>query len=321
MNDTVELNSSSLDLFRAAPHVRLHRGRTMVIKVGGAALTRPSSLERFARQIATVEALGAQVVVVHGGGAQTDVLQRMLGDEPHMVDGRRVTTPEGLRALSMATAGELNGAIVAALAGAGAPAVGVSGASAGLLVADRRPPVPTSEGMIDFGEVGDVRAVDPAPLRALLAAGHTPVVSPPASDGAGGLLNVNAEATQFDWRHDERAAKLVLLTGAPGVLEDPSDPATLCSALTLAELDELERGGAFEGGMRVKGAACRMALEGRVERVHVVSGDDPDALLRELYTNHGAGTLITLQAETAPPASEVTLTPQSPKPDVQEVQA
>ena len=173
MTDSVESNSPALDLFRAAPHVRLHQGRTMVIKVGGAALTRAASLERFARQVSVVQALGARVVVVHGGGTQTDELQRMFGEEPRMVDGRRVTSPTALRALSMATAGELNGAIVSALAGMGVPAVGVSGASAGLLVAERRPPVPTSEGMVDFGEVGDLRKVDPTPLRALLEAGRT----------------------------------------------------------------------------------------------------------------------------------------------------
>lgn len=306
MNDTVESNSPALDLFRAAPHVRLQHGRIMVIKVGGAALTRAASLERFARQVSVVQALGAHVVVVHGGGKQTDVLQRMLGDEPRMVDGRRVTTPQGLRALSMATAGELNGAIVAALDGMGAPAVGVSGASAGLLVAERRPPVATSEGVVDFGEVGDVRTVDPAPLLALLEAGKTPVVSPPASDGAGGLLNVNADLAAASLAVALGAAKLVMLTGARGVLEDPSDPSTLFSALTLAELGDLERRGAFEGGMRVKATACRMALEGGVERVHVVSGDEPDALLRELYTNHGAGTLITLEQEMAPAPASLT---------------
>lgn len=303
MTDSVEHSSPALDLFRAAPHVRLHQGRIMVIKVGGAALARPAALERFARQVSVVQALGARVVVVHGGGAQTDKLQRMFGEEPRMVDGRRVTSPTALRALSMATAGELNGAIVSALVGMGAPAVGVSGASAGLLVAERRPPVPTSEGVVDFGEVGDVCSVNPEALLALLDAGHTPVVSPPAGDGSGGLLNVNADLAAAALAVGLKAAKLLMLTGAPGVLEDPKDPATLFSALTLDELNELDHKGSFEGGMRVKAVACRTALNGGVERVHVVSGDDRDALLRELYSNHGAGTLITLRPETAPAAS------------------
>jgi len=288
------------DLFRAAPHVRLHRGKRMVLKAGGGTLGKPAAVRQFARQVAVVHALGARVVVVHGGGPQTDALQRMLGDEPRMVDGRRVTTASAMRALRMATAGELNGEVVAALGAEGAPAIGVSGASAGLLVAVRRPPLATSEGLVDFGEVGDVRSVDPAPLLALLEAGLVPVVCPPAGDGRGGFLNVNADLAAASLAVALEAAKLVLLTGAPGVLAHPSDPTSLLSALSLAELDALEEAGALRGGMRVKAAAIRAALYGGVGRVHVVSGNDPEALLRELYTNHGAGTLITREPEVAP---------------------
>lgn len=307
------------DLFRAAPHIRLHRGATMVIKVGGGVLARPGPLRNLARQVATVQALGARVVVVHGGGPQTDALQRTLGEEPRMVDGRRVTTPTAMRALRMATAGELNGALVAALGAEGAPAIGVSGASAGLLVAKRRPPMKTTEGEVDFGMVGDVSEVDPRPLLALVDDGFVPVVCPPAGDGEGGFLNVNADLTASSIAVALGAAKLVLMTGAPGILANPSDPHSLLSALSLTELDALEQSGALEKGMRVKSAAIRSALSGGVGRVHVVSGTDPEALLRELYTNHGAGTLVTREAQVAPsdvpPAAEkhVVLDPALPK--------
>ena len=296
------------DLFRAAPHIRLHRGSTMVIKVGGGVLARPAPLRNLARQVATIQALGARVVVVHGGGPQTDALQRTLGEEPRMVDGRRVTTKIAMRALRMATAGELNGALVAALGAEDAPAIGVSGASAGLLVAERRPPMTTTEGEVDFGLVGDVREVDPQPLVALVDDGYVPVVCPPAGDGQGGFLNVNADVTAAEIAVALGAAKLILVTGAPGVLANPKDPHSLLSALSLTELDALEQSGALEKGMRVKSAAIRSALNGGVGRVHVVSGTDPEALLRELYTNHGAGTLVTREAQVAPtdvpPAAE-----------------
>jgi acetylglutamate kinase len=291
------------DLFRAAPHVRLHRGRTMVIKVGGGSLAGRAALERFARQIGVVHAFGARVVVVHGAGPQIDAVQRAFGETPRMVDGRRVTGPGAIRALRMVAAGELNSELVAALGAEDVPAVGVSGSSAGLLVARRRPPVETSEGVVDFGHVGDLVQVDPKPLLALLDAGFLPVVAPPAGDGKGGFLNVNADVTAAALAGALAAAKLVLLTGAPGVLRDPDDPRSLLSALSLAELDALEAGGAFRGGMKVKAAAIRQALEAGVERVHVVSGSDPDALLRELYTNHGAGTLVTRLSE-EPPAED-----------------
>jgi acetylglutamate kinase len=288
------------DLFKAAPHVRLHRGKTFVIKAGGGTIAKAAAMRQLAKQVAVVHALGARVVVVHGGGPQTDALQRMLGDEPRMVDGRRVTTAAAMRALRMATAGELNGELVAALVAEGAPAVGVSGASAGLLVAKRRPPTRTSEGVVDFGEVGDLQSVDPKPLLALVDAGFIPVVCPPAGDGGGNFLNVNADLTAAALSVALGAAKLVMLTGAPGVLSNPSDPGSLLSALSLAELDSLEESGALRGGMRVKAAAIRAALYGGVGRVHIVSGSDGQALLQELYTTQGAGTLVTREPEKAP---------------------
>jgi acetylglutamate kinase len=126
------------------------------------------------------------------------------------------------------------------------------------------------------------------------------VVCPPAGDGAGGFLNVNADLTAAALAVALGAAKLVMLTGAPGILSNPNDPASLLSALSLAELDSLEEAGALKGGMRVKSAAIRAALYGGVGRVHVVSGGDEHSLLQELYTNKGAGTLVTREPERAP---------------------
>jgi acetylglutamate kinase len=291
-------NPTTLDLFQTAPHVRLHRGRTMVVKIGGEPLARAGGTERFARQLSVVQALGSRVVVVHGGGPQTDELQRILGDEPKKVDGRRVTNRTAMRALRMATAGELHGDVVAALSAAGALAVGVSGAS--VVAAVRRPPIETSAGLVDLGEVGDVASIDPAPFQALLEAGRMPVISPPAGDGRGGFLNVNADLLAAALASALRAAKLVFVTGAPGILANPSDRSTLLSALSLRELDGLDAEGVLAAGMNVKAAAIRAALDGGVERVHIVSGHEPDAILRELYTNHGSGTLVTRETQRAP---------------------
>jgi acetylglutamate kinase len=286
-----------IDLVRAAPHIALHRGQTFVIKLGGEPLAQRVQRRALAQQIAAIHALGSRVVLVHGGGPQTDSLQRSLGEEPRLIGGKRVTTPLALRALCMATAGELHGQLLADLAAAGVPAAGLAGASAGLLVAKKRPPVETEQGPVDFGAVGDLTAVDPVPLRALLEAGRLPVVSPPASDGAGSLLNVNADFMAAALAVALQAAKLVLVTGAPGILTDPTDRASLVSALALAELDALESAGKIRGGMLAKATAIRRALAGGVPRVHVVSGVDPRALLVELYTNHGAGTLVTRERE------------------------
>ncbi|NOT30397.1 MAG: acetylglutamate kinase [Planctomycetes bacterium] len=291
-----------IDLVRAAPHIAFHRGKTFVIKLGGEPLAQRVQRRALAQQIAAIHALGSRLVLVHGGGPQTDSVQRFLGEEPRLIGGKRVTTPLALRALCMATAGELHGQLLADLAAAGVPAAGVAGASAGLLVARKRPPVETEQGTVDFGAVGDLVAIDVGPLRALLEAGRVPVISPPAGDGLGGLLNVNADFMAAGIAAALGAAKLVLVTGAPGILTDPADPGSLVSALSLAELAALEAAGKVRGGMLAKATAIRRAIEGGVGRVHVVSGFAPAALLIELYTNHGAGTLVTAMREDAPPA-------------------
>ncbi|MEX1026279.1 MAG: acetylglutamate kinase [Planctomycetota bacterium] len=286
-----------IDLLRAAPHVALHRGRTFVVKVGGACLLKPAGRAALARSLATIHALGSRLVVVHGGGPQTDELSTRLGETPRFVGGRRITSATGLRALAMATAGKLHGELLAALAAEVAAAVGVARASASLIVARPRPPVTVDGEVIDFGRVGDVVSVDPAPLVALLDAGRIPVVSPPVGDGSGALLNVNADVLAAELAIALSAAKLLSVTDAPGVLADRSDPDSLLSVCTLTQLERLGADGALEGGMRVKAETLAHALRGGVARVHVVSGVDPAALVTELYTNQGAGTLVTIEAE------------------------
>jgi acetylglutamate kinase len=297
------------ELFKAAPYVRMHKGRVFVIKAGGGTIAKPGLVKQLAQQIAVIHAFGARVVVVHGGGPQTDQLQRLLGEEPRMIDGRRVTTPLALRAMRLATAGELNGDLSAALLEQDTPAIGLVAGACGVLVARRRAPMKTSQGVIDFGEVGDLTTVDVAPIVALLEMGKVPVIAPVASDGAGGFLNINADLAAAALAGALGAAKLVLVTSAPGILRSVTDPGSLVSALSLAELTDLEGSGAFEGGMRVKAQAIRAALDRGVLRVHVVSGLDPEALLVELYTTHGSGTLVTREPERAPdPAAKLSAT-------------
>jgi len=289
-----------IGLSQAAAHVRLHRGRILVLKIGGACLEPPAVRAEFVRQVAAVHALGALPVVVHGGGPQTGRLQETLGEKPRLVDGRRITSPVALRALRLALLGELNPELAAALTAAGAPAVGLCGASANLLLARRRCAAATSRGTTDFGEVGGRIAVDPRSLHLLLGAGFLPVVAPPAADGRGGFLNVNADLAAAELATALGAAKLILLTDAPGILRVPDDPASLVSALSLDGLGALEKRGALRGGMKVKAAAIRRALDGGVERVHVVPGRQPGALLEELYTTQGHGTLITREEQRIP---------------------
>ncbi len=288
-----------ITLERARPFVRRHRDALFVVKVGGACLSRPDILAGVASQLATIDALGARLVVVHGAGPQTDILQREAGEEPVKFGGRRVTTPVALAALRRAAL-DVNGELAAAITAAGARGLGLAAGTGGVLVAKRRPPQSIDGRTVDFGAVGDLVAIGADTLRALLADGIVPVLSPPAGDGAGGFLNVNADLAAAAIAVALEADKLVIVTSVPGIHTDPDDPASTSSTLTLDELDAHERDGVLAGGMLVKARATRDALRGGVPRVHVVSGIEPDALTEELYTTEGAGTLVTAGVTTEP---------------------
>lgn len=282
----------SLDLVRAAEHVRQHQGRTFVVKIGGACLAKPRHIRRIATQLACVHALGARLVVVHGAGPQANEEQRALGEEPVFVDGRRVTTPTALKALSESTA-KLSAALTEALEAQGSKACTLKECA----TATKRQPMETSQGVIDFGLVGDLSGVDSDAVTAALDAGQIPLIAPPVQDANGDFLNVNADLLAAQLAAGLHAAKLLLLTSASGVLADPSDPHSAISALSLSDLLARRAQGSIAGGMHVKTSAIELAMTGGVERVHVVSGMDEDSLLVELYTNHGAGTLILAEAE------------------------
>jgi len=282
----------SLDLIRASSHVREHQAKTFVVKVGGACLAKPRYVRRVAEQLACVHALGARLVIVHGAGPQANECQRALGEEPVFVDGRRVTTPVALEALTKSTR-ELSLALSEALEAHDSKTL----LSENCATATKRPPMQTSEGEVDFGLVGDIQAVDAEAVSSALEEGVIPLVAPPVPDSSGGHLNVNADLLAAELAVGLSAAKLVLLTSAAGVLADPADPHSAISVLSLPELLEQREGGTVAGGMHVKTSAIEAAMRGGVERVHVVNGMDEDSLLVELYTNQGAGTLILAEAE------------------------
>jgi len=292
----------TLDLVRSSVFVRQHAGRTFVLKIGGACLARPRRLRAFARQVAAVQALGSRILLVHGAGPQVSERQRALGETPHIVGGRRVTTPLALEALTDC-ARELGAVLATALRAEGASALCVDAVASGAVRADRRLPVVTDEGPVDFGLVGDVVGVDAAFLAAALAEEGLVVLSPPVAGSGKGepyALNVNADTIAAEAAIALGAAKLVLITDAPGILSDPADGHSAIGAMTLDELRGLSTSGALRGGMAVKATAVERALTGGVERVHVVDGRREDALLVELYTAHGSGTLVTLAGAADP---------------------
>jgi acetylglutamate kinase len=298
MNDVIRSLKEALD------YTRLYRDQTFVIKVGGEVLGSRKVLDEVAVQVALLESLSVRVVLVHGGGPQATELSRRLGFEPQMVAGRRVTTPEALEVAKMVYAGQLNVDVLSALRARGVRAVGLSGIDAGLVTATRRPPVEVRDDdgttrTVDYGEVGDIETVDTAVLDQLLPAGVVPVIASLAADAQGKPLNVNADSLAEALARSLKAKKLVFMTGAPGLLRDLADPTSLVAFATPEDLTGLLDSGAVRGGMRPKVEACLRAVAGGVRRTHIIDGRTPDALLVELFTGHGCGTMIVASREAA----------------------
>lgn len=292
MNGSHPGENALFGLRHAMPYLRLYRGEVFVLKLGGALCAEPLALHRLLEQAGLLAQLGIRIVLVHGAGPEIDSLAGRLGMETRKVHGRRVTPPPMLEVVVMSMNGSVNTSLIAAAHGLGVPAVGLSAISAGLVRAVRRPPVMTTLGPVDFGEVGDIASVDPHLLRTLLGAGFVPVVSPTAATDDGRVLNLNADGVASAVASALGARKLIFFLDQPGILEEAEDPASLVSSLDLEGLEAMVTGGSIQGGMLPKTRAAREALEQGVPRVHFVSAFTQDALLREVFTNEGSGTLL-----------------------------
>jgi acetylglutamate kinase len=279
----------------AVPYIRMFKHKVFVIKCGGAVFADDSRARHLIEQVGLLHEVGIRVVLVHGGGPQSTELATALGVPARFVAGRRVTDAGALEVSTMVLNGLVNTRILAACRDLGLPAVGMSGVDAGLIEARRRPPVETpetGEQKVDYGFVGDVISVRSEALERQLEAGFLPVISPLSADSSGVLLNINADTVAAALAAALRAEKLILATGAPGILDDPDDPGSLISYVDLAALAELRRAGKLAAGMAPKADAIEAAIRGGVRRVHVISHDLPDSLLLEVFTNEGTGTLV-----------------------------
>jgi acetylglutamate kinase len=264
----------------------------------------PTALDHVAGQLALLHSLGIRLVVVHGGGPQASDLQRRLGQEPQMIAGRRVTDEAALETVKMAFAGTLNTDLVAALREHEIQAVGLTGVDGDLLTARRRPPVRVVddngvERTVDYGHVGDIAGVDPRVLTTLLDGRFVPVIASLAGDGDGNIYNVNADSVAETVAVAVRAMKLIFLPAVPGVLRDGADRSPLVTFADPDDLAELMASGALAGGMRPKVEACIRAATGGVERTHIIDGRLPDALLLEVFTGAGVGSMIVGRKEKA----------------------
>ena len=283
-------------LRNAAPYIRMFKGKVFVIKASGAVFGDLESTRGLIEQVAILHQVGIKVVLVHGGGPQLTELSDALGIKTRMVQGRRITDEKSIDVTTMVLNGLINTRILAICRDLDIDAVGISGVDAGLVRAHRRPPVrlegENSE-TVDFGFVGDIDAVDADVLRKQLDNGLMPVVSPLSADSNGVLLNINADTVAAAIGAELSAEKLILCTGAPGILERLDDPSSVISFTDLNGLKRLR-----EKRQPERRACCRKltaiesAIRGGVRRVHVISYTAPDSVLAEVFTNEGTGTLI-----------------------------
>jgi acetylglutamate kinase len=293
----------------AAPYIRMYKGKTFIVKAGGGVFGDAESTRQLIEQIAILHYFGVRVVMVHGGGPQTTEISEALGIPTRMVEGRRVTDQKAIDVTAMVLNGLINTRILGMCRDLNIDAVGISGVDAGLVRAHRRPPVKieASGEMVDFGFVGDIDGIDTTVLRKLLDNGLMPVVSPLSADEAGVLLNINADTVAAAIGAALGAEKLILCTGAPGILERVEDPGSLISYTDLRGLKRLREEGRLVEGMLPKARAIENAIRGGVRRVHVVSYKSPEGILGEVFTNEGTGTLIVADVNALSPAEQQTV--------------
>jgi acetylglutamate kinase len=280
-------------LVDALPYIRRFWGQIVVVKYGGNALGASqngapgdgrATLASFAEDIVLMSSVGMRPLVVHGGGPQIGELMARLGKVPEFRDGLRVTDAETLDIARMVLVGKVNRDIVSAINVHAPIAVGVSGEDAGLIGATQRDP--------ELGFVGDVTHVNPAILERLLAQDLIPVVATIGSDEAGQAYNINADTAAAAVAEAVGAAKLVYLTDVEGIRRDRTDPSTLISSITINELDALLADGTVGQGMIPKVTSCLRAIRAGVAHAHILDGRAIHALLLEIFTNEGFGTMV-----------------------------
>lgn len=276
----------------AAKYVRAFRDKPFVVKIGGDIIGDPTLRRSVCGQLALLHSFAIPLVVVHGGAPMVDALCKRFGLARTKIGGRRITSPEVLEASKMALKGSAQMELLSALHAAGLHAVGLSGQDAETLRAHKRPAVAVSGQMVDYGFVGDIDRADPKLLRHLIAGAYVPVIAPFTADGNHEVLNTNADTVAAAIAVALGVEKLFFVVKAPGLLSNADDPSSLLPLVDLARVEELEKSGAIQGGMRPKIAAARSALAGGVHSIHIVSGVLSDAILAEVFTNEGSGTMF-----------------------------
>ncbi|HEY5291611.1 MAG TPA: acetylglutamate kinase [Burkholderiales bacterium] len=289
-NDTEPALKAQI-LAEALPYIKRFHGKTIVVKYGGNAMTEPALQKSFAHDVVLLKLVGMNPVVVHGGGPQIEALLNRIGKKGEFVQGMRVTDAETMDVVEMVLGGAVNKDIVTLINQAGGKAVGLTGQDGAFIHARKMllPDKDRPEQMLDIGQVGEIDAIDPTVIFALEQGGFIPVVAPIGVGANGESFNINADLVAGKLAEILKAEKLVLLTNTPGVLDKDGK---LLTGLTAKRIDALFADGTLSGGMLPKISSALDAARSGVKSVHIIDGRVEHALLLEILTDQGVGTLI-----------------------------
>jgi acetylglutamate kinase len=289
-----------LDLLREAlPYIQRFKNKIFVVKLSGKVTEDHEQLNSLAEEVTLCQQVGIHVAVIHGGGKQLTTIAERLGVQQRIVNGRRVTDAETLEIAKMVFAGQINLDILSSLGKSGCETVGLSGIDGNIIHAQRREiqKVLNQETgeleTVDFGHVGDIVEINSRLLRLLLENGYVPVISSLGADEQGNIYNINADTIAAEIAVHLQAEKLILLTDVDGILRDRNDPSSRISRLTVEEAERLVRERAVSAGMLPKIAAIAHLIRRGVKSAHIINGSRRNALLHEVFTDEGAGTMIT----------------------------
>ena len=293
------MEQDTLDLLREAlPYIQRFQGKTFVVKLSGKVTEDKENLSSLAEELALLHQVGIRICVIHGGGKQLSELARKLGVDQTVIEGRRVTNDETLDLAKMIFRGKINTEILAALRHRGIHAVGLSGVDGGVVRAVRRPPkdvVNRETGKtetVDFGHVGDIAEIDARLIKLLLENGYLPVISSLGASDEGEIYNINADTIASEIAAELQAEKLILLSDVNGIYLDPTDPESKLSRLSVSRAEDLIDSGTATGGMLPKLQSLISLLRRGLRSAHVISGTERNALLSEVFTDEGTGTML-----------------------------
>lgn len=278
-------------LAEALPFLKRFHGKTIVVKYGGNAMTEESLKQSFANDVVLLKLVGLNPVVVHGGGPQIEQMLTQVGKKGEFIQGMRVTDAETMRIVEMVLGGEVNKDIVGLINKNGGKAVGLTGKDAGLIRAKKLmlPKQGNPSELLDIGLVGDIQQIDPSIVHHLVSGAFIPVIAPIGYGPDGETYNINADVVAGKMAEVLGAEKLVLLTNTPGVLDKAGN---LLTGLTPRDIDDMVADGTLSGGMLPKISSALDAARNGVKGVHIIDGRVPHALLLEILTQHGVGTMI-----------------------------